>query len=261
MSLIHHVPSRKLSREANWLVATRPWSDSSGPSAEELLRQGASLRGNSRLVRTGEGIARMADVYVDDTDDGAAQAEGRLALWFDGAPATVRPDAELVESLLAERGLKVERRDEAWIVSGEQVAGVTLRHVDGGCRVEGLLLELDVGVMSTQRMALAEFLCRAQEGLRFVRAELGDSSALVVAWCDLPTLSGDLDHALGGVSWACRQLIAQVKSLTHVALAESYLDFVVGRVADDGGGELVPPRPSAVSGFFSSESQTQEIQR
>ena len=254
MNPIHQAPL-KLSRQANWLVATRPWSDSPGPSAEELLRRGASLRGNSRLVRSGEGIAMVADVHIDDTEDGAALAEERLKLWLDGPPATACADAELIDALLAERGLTFERKGDAWSVTGEQVADVTVRRVEGGFRVEGLLLELDAGGISTQRVALAEFLCRAQEGLRFVRAELGDSSALVVGWCDQPTLSGDLDHALGSVRSACRQLIAQVKSLTNEALAECYLDFVVGRGAGDNGGELASPHESAVLGVVSSKNQ------
>ena len=198
MNSIHPAPL-KLSRQANWLIASRPWSGLPEPSAEELLRRGACLRGNSRLVRTGDGIAMLADANIDDTEDGAALAEERLALWLDNAPATARTDPELIEALLAERSLKFERKDEGWTVTGEQVADVTVRRGEGGCRVEGLLLELHAGDVSTQRVALAEFLCRAQERLRFVRAELSDSSALVVGWCDQPTLSSDLDYALGSM--------------------------------------------------------------
>lgn len=228
-----------LERQADWLVATRPWGGPAEAAAEELLRQGSLLLGNARLVRGGEGVTVIADVPIGDAEDDALRAEERLLRWLDGAAAEDRADVRLLESLLAERGLKFEKPAEAWIVSGEQVAAVTIRPAQGGFRVERLLLELEAVAEGTQRLALAEFLCRAHERLRFARCELSNSEVLVVSWCEASTLSVDITHALESVRWVGRQLIGQVKGFAHAALAECYLDFVVGRTAAaDGGGSV-----------------------
>jgi hypothetical protein len=248
----------KLVREANWWVATRPWSDSPVPTAEGLLRRQASLRGNSRLVRTSEGVAVMADVYIDETEDGAVLAEERVARWFDEAPATTRPDDELMEALLAERGLKVEKKEGAWAVTG-QVTDVTIRRAEGGFFVEVLLQELDAADAPPQRLALAEFLCLAQEHLRFARLELNEAAALVVAWCDERTLAFDLPHALGSVEVARVQLIAQVRALVDPALSKHYLDFVVGRKVDGVDGAPATGHEPARLDVVSSEGQAKEI--
>ena len=248
----------KLVREANWWVATRSWSDSSGLSAEELLRRRASLRGNSRLVRTSEGVAVMADIYIDETEDGTALAEERVARWFDENSTTTRPDDELMEALLAERGLNVEKKEGAWVVTG-QVTDLTIRNAEGGFRVEGLLRELDAADTPPGRLALAEFLCLAQEHLRFARVELNEASAIVVAWCDERKLALDLPHALGSVEMACGQLIAQVRSLVDPSLAKHYLEFVVGREAEAVDGAPDSAHEPARLDVVSSESQAREM--
>ena len=136
---------------------------------------------------------------------------------------------------------------------------MTIRRAEGGFRVEGMLRELDAGDAPARRLALAEFLCLAQEHLRFAHVELNEASALVVAWCDEHTLALDFHHALGSVDVACHQLIAQVRALADPALAEHYLDFVVGREADAvDGAPASAPEPARLD-VVSSESQAKEI--
>jgi hypothetical protein len=201
--------------------------------ADELLLQTAALPGNARMARTAEGVVMLADVYFEDSDDGATVAEGRLTRWLDGSAGDAEhPNDEIVESLFAERGLAAERRDDAWAVTLPEAVDVIVRSVRGGLRIEVVLAELvDVNVSSDARPALAEFLCRAQAGLRFARAELGAASALLVGWCDTATLAADLDRALGGVGWGCRWMSAEAQALGNSAVAQNYLEFVVNVVS------------------------------
>ena len=68
----------------DWLVATRAMPRLSVEPADELLLQTAALPGNARMARTAEGVVMLADVYFEDSDDGATVAEGRLTRWLDG---------------------------------------------------------------------------------------------------------------------------------------------------------------------------------
>ena len=236
MNRQHHSPaaSTQVQREAgDWLVATRAMPQLSVEPAEEILRRTAALPGNARIVRTAEGVVVLAEVYLDDSDPAVAMAGDRLTRWLDGTHVdTQRPSEELVESLLAERGLAAERRDDAWTVRLEEVADLIVRGVDGGLRIEAMLAEfVEDNGSSDARPALAEFLCRAQIGLRFARAELTAYSALVAGWCDAATLAADLDRALCGVGWGHRWMTAEAQALGNSAVAQNYLDFVVNVVS------------------------------
>ena len=217
----------------DWLVATRAMPQLSPESAEELLRRTAALPGNARMARSAKGVVILADAYFEDSDDGAAVAEGRLTQWLDGSTVDAeRPNDEVVESLFAERGLVVERRGDAWAVTLPQAVDVIVHSVRGGLRIEAVLAELiDVNGSSDARPALTEFLCRAQTGLRFARAELSAASALLAGWCDTATMAADLDRALGGVGWGHRWLTAEAQALGNTAVAQNYLEFVVNVVS------------------------------
>jgi hypothetical protein len=218
------------SRHGDWLVATRPVGESPPMTAEERLRGGAALRGNLRYVQTRDATVIVADAYVEDADQAVERAVQRLSNWFEGTN-TVRPDVELIDALLAERELKFERLNEAWILAGGLAGDLTIRREKGGLRVESLLGAFDTPSRTTSA-ALGEFLASVQQELRFVRLELRGASALAVAWCERDALACELDHALAGVRWTCQQLIPAVKALAHAPLARCYLEFVVNSAAD-----------------------------
>jgi hypothetical protein len=194
-----------------WIRESQRRADLDGLTGRELLARAGELPGNARFARDESGV-----VQVWDTCDEFDQPDNYQQL-----------DDERIEALLAEFSSAFAKREERWVVPPVEEHGVELavESAADGVLVKAVLADTsDASAIALD--ALAEFLCRAHHGLRFVRAELSESQAYVIARAEAQRLESDLPHALRAVATAGRMLGREATALLQVELAEAYLKNV-----------------------------------
>jgi hypothetical protein len=216
---------------AQWVRLCQRRADLAHSSGRELLEQ--SVRqwpANVRLARDAAGVVLVADDYCDALDAEIGQAQARLLCWLHGEASVGEPplDGELFESVLLECAPLATLREDQWIVppSDECPVEITVRCNAGGVGVKAALVDL-TEAQPAAREAVAEFLCRGQHALRFVRAEIDDRSAWLTAHASADRLESDLAHALRAVAVGVRLLVREAQALMRPELAQAYLMNVV----------------------------------
>lgn len=198
-----------LTRESGgWLRMSQRRADLDGLSGRQLLNESRDLPDNARFARDGSATVLISDDY-ERLDEPSGNGH------FDEAT---------IEMLLAEHSPAFTKREERWIVPPTEERGVelTVEQVAGGVLVKAALVDTsDASAIALD--ALGEFLCRAHLGLRFVRAELTESHACVMARADAGRLETDLPHALRAAAAAARLLVREASALLQPELAEAYL--------------------------------------
>lgn len=239
-----------------WLVVRRAMPELGGCSGMELLERAANdLAGNLRYTRTDDGVFLLGeDQLSEEVEEPLLQSHRRIVRWLEscvhsrkgdprkrgtadvGEPtAEPPPDAEAIESALAEAAGEWAKREERWVIPAGELAPVELavRAVPGGVRVEGALAWFDAaagdsaGESSTApslaQRAMSEFLVRAQAVLRAARCEWDDTGPLVVSRATRDDWARQLPQAIAAVAAGCRQLTAEVAALARDELAREYL--------------------------------------
>jgi hypothetical protein len=210
-----------------WLVLQRPEPGLTGKTPAELLALGSELPGNLRyVVGPGGKVALLGEVRSIDTP--LVEAVQRLEQWLEGAEANgvEAPSEEAVEGALEGSGFAWSRREKGWAVPANETLPRELQITvePRAVRIEAVLVEWDeVGAIEAQ--ALAQFLLWAQGGLRFVRCELTEQSARLVAGADAAHLDDDLRHGLMGVAAGCRLLVREAAALLVPEAARLFLEF------------------------------------
>jgi hypothetical protein len=198
------------------------------PARELLALTWQRLGGNLRYAIAPQGTLLCGEVPGVDQPSRAA---GRLEAWLENleGPAASSPEADEIETALAESGFAWLRREQSWAVptSGGSTMDLAIAAAAGGASVRALLAETPADDVCGE--ALGEYLCRAQLGLRFARAEWRDERVCVASFVESEHLMRDLPIAVSAVATACDLLAESVRALGESQeLAQAYLEMIGG---------------------------------
>lgn len=208
-----------------WLTAVYRRVDLDGVAALQLLATDCGP-GNARNVRRADGVHCVVDLPCTDVEvEELTERIGALAGRCSDAPAQ-SVDEEELETVLSEIGLEWARREDRWVIpAGADRPDLTIEIVDGGARVTSRLLVLD-DTSSEARHAIAEFLIRARDSVRFARFEITGDEVVAASCASTTRLEVELPHCLKALASAWRLVAPEVRALADIGLARRYLDFL-----------------------------------
>jgi len=207
-----------------WRQVRRDWQDA---SAQDLLERTATLPGNARLTRLNHEVILLADRLRTDVDlISPEELPSRDQPVVDASVMEPALDQDLIESLAAEIGQRIERTDVGWTLTlrSDQGLAPSIRLTSWGVHVAIVLVDwAPLARSDVVRQALAEFHGQAQTYLQMARVEWSPSGVLVASGCVTGYIARELGSAIEAVAAAHQLLAAETTALTESVLATNYL--------------------------------------
>jgi hypothetical protein len=139
-------------------------------------------------------------------------------------PATPKYD-EVIAAALDESGRTWAQRESGWATppTPDCPEEIRISSIGDEVSVEATLAAW-AEITPASRKAMAEFLRRAQAGVRFAHMQLAESSAVVVWRIQGTRIETELHHGIGSVSVACRMFSRNAQALLQDDLARAFLE-------------------------------------
>ena len=138
-------------------------------------------------------------------------------------PASPEYD-EVLAAALDESSRSWTKRESDWTTppTPDCPKEIRISSIGDEVSVEATLAAWDE-ITPASHEALAEFLRRAEAGVRFAHMQLKESSAVVVSRIEGTRIEADLHHGIGSVSAACRMFGRNAQALLQDDLAQAFL--------------------------------------